>query len=960
MFHLVKLVFLLSILSGTANAQWGAVVAQPDTNRFINSQQDFGLIMPHQQVIVGLLDTAITSVGIGGGNAFKVIAGSLLDYEDNCVNYTIINGVASCDGSYELWREMEKSTGWYQAARGDTTAMFPTNYAVTISTGQDSVNIWNRDTAELWMAFKVASGNHIFTGTQKEIEFKDGKLYSASTGGLFVEDFLTERASIYNVGGFAIYEGGFQSRNKGGTGLFLTYSTAIALSNSSTNAIAVTRDPFGLKDDLGRPAHWWVTGGAGTQSTYNPHVGLIYDSTWSGTQMDIATSSRGSGLNIRDETYDEIIYNYTILDRVADAYGRDNTYSSNSAGGKDLVAMAFNYAAIIEGKSIVGSDGDIAVVGSSDGGLYNLHQPNPYVGLATGGARQRFSATVNAPVEFGNAVLALALENNTTDSSPYGNTMSVNGTVNTSAAVFGNGGNFTVGGSIEHAAATGLTGVGWGVSGGNYAMGWFKRASVATTAGETIIDISNNGSSPQFVVEAPSTNQTFRIRYHNGSSTDDITTIDFCDGEWHHLAFLRDVDNNNQLFYLDGVLSGSDNSLVAAGATTNDDIMFGANGTTGGGTNAFAVFELDDWTVGLGNVSAEAIAKIHAEGRKKLNMGTPVFTRTTDDAFLSNNVIDIDALDNGIWAVVFSDAATAQVFDGRIPIQQIAAPAGTVKSVALIQSPGTDSVGVVIGTSANLKYVQPSVNLRMAMAHQYEEPIFVGQTVMVDSAGIDGIFWSGDDGIDAGFNAGRTFIKLGRGTFGPFDVDHPGMIIEGSGWGNVVNATDHTYGGTIINGTGVGDPIDVALGAHSIIRDLAVFSEGGEGGSYSGIHVTSSYVTIDNITVIDSDSYGIELASNFGLVTNSHFYDADGWSTVMTTACCNGIIDNLFKDCTNGIYSYVSDDNIFLGNHHKDCGQFVQIDAGSNYNLIVGNRYEGGYVDSGTGNVFSGNEGTAH
>ena len=35
MFHLVKLVFLLSILSGTANAQWGTVVAQSDTNRFI-------------------------------------------------------------------------------------------------------------------------------------------------------------------------------------------------------------------------------------------------------------------------------------------------------------------------------------------------------------------------------------------------------------------------------------------------------------------------------------------------------------------------------------------------------------------------------------------------------------------------------------------------------------------------------------------------------------------------------------------------------------------------------------------------------------------------------------------------------------------------------------------------------------------------------------------------------------
>ena len=122
MFHLVKLVFLLSILPGAANAQWGTVVAQNDTNRFITSQYKYGLVMPHQNVIVGNLDTTITSVGIGGGNASKVIVGSLLDHEDNCANYTIVNGVASCEGSYELWRELEKSTSWYQAARGDTTA----------------------------------------------------------------------------------------------------------------------------------------------------------------------------------------------------------------------------------------------------------------------------------------------------------------------------------------------------------------------------------------------------------------------------------------------------------------------------------------------------------------------------------------------------------------------------------------------------------------------------------------------------------------------------------------------------------------------------------------------------------------------------------------------------------------------------------------------------------------------
>ena len=275
MFHLVKLVFLLSILPGAANAQWGTVVAQPDTNRFINSQQDFGLIMPHQQVIVGLLDTTITSVGIQGGNAYKVIVGSLLDYEDNCVNYNITDGVASCEGSYELWREMEKSTSWYQAARGDTTKPFPTNYAITISTGQDSVNIWNRDTAELWMVFvgNSAGSNMLYSsGTQiTNIDMKDGTLYvSQLEDGQKLIDFLEDRTTRYTNGGWSPYPGNIQQRNAALVWPGNLVSTP-AIVNVNVNAVAAVRDPFGLKDALGRPKHWWSASTDGGNSVYNPH-----------------------------------------------------------------------------------------------------------------------------------------------------------------------------------------------------------------------------------------------------------------------------------------------------------------------------------------------------------------------------------------------------------------------------------------------------------------------------------------------------------------------------------------------------------------------------------------------------------------------------------------------------------------------------------------------------------------
>ena len=209
-----------------------------------------------------------------------------------------------------------------------------------------------------------------------------------------------------------------------------------------------------------------------------------------------------------------------------------------------------------------------------------------------------------------------------------------------------------------------------------------------------------------------------------------ITGDDFMD-KWTHVAFTRNSEALLDILWVDGVRVATDVALNEVAASLNwDDIAVGDDAV---GTGQHYYGRVDDFAYGEGQALTDEIAaKIYAEGRKKLAMGTPVFTRTTDDALLSNNVVDIDALDNGIWAVVFSDAATAQVFDGRIPIMEIAAPAGTVKSVALIQSPGTDSVGVAIGTTTNLKFVQPSVNLRAAMAHQYKEPIHVGETAVVD------------------------------------------------------------------------------------------------------------------------------------------------------------------------------------------------------------------------------------
>ena len=891
-------VLLPLLFVAPAMAQWGAVTSQPDTNRFINSQQDFGLIMPHQQVIVGLLDTTITSAGTGGGNAFKVIVGSLLDHEDNCANYTIVNGVASCAGSYERWREMEKSTSWYQADRGDTTAMFPTNYAVTISTGKDSVNIWNRDTAELWMAFNNTVTNNmlrpIVGSTVSDIALKDGILYAGvetANGGLVEIDLLEARRSTYMYNGaFDNYNGDIHTRN-GAQGF--TAAKNMGLANRTVNGVAVVRDPFGLKDGLDRPRHWWDAITSGGVSTYNPHANLIYDSAMSGTGVWGGYTSRGSTAWIRDTAEDEIVYIRTAFDRVADSYGRDYSWSYGAVGAKALPSGEnYDYGALIEGGSIVGRNSDVVVVGGSFG-TYLLHQGGS-IDTGEDGAKVKITSTANAPVEFGNAVLALALEDNTTDSSPYANTMTASGSPGTVTAVFGNGYSAKVGTKLVRTDADFAT----GTSAFTWSM-WVKSAST-TGAGNQVLTVISDEVQASQKVQFNSSGQLNIFWSDDGGVSDDqaTTTADFYDAEWHHVLVTRDGNGTGGTCRLDvdGVTVASFTVADAAASFGGTVLTIGSQNDIGEGARFRGI--IDDFMFSKNHVLPETSAHIYAEGRKKLAMGTPVFTRTPDDALISNNVVDIDALDNGMWAVAFSDANTVQVFDGRIPVQEIAAPAGTVKSVALIQSPGTDSVGVAIGTSANLKFVQPSVNLRAAMAHQYQEPIHVGTPVVVDSAGLGGIFWTGDDAVSATDNAGRSHIFVMNGTYGGVHMTKNIQRFECASPKTGTAGPGVLFdGGTTDEGIWITSAVEVSGCAFYTAPDA------GGGGNSAVNMVGGSNINFHNNVVVDADATGISISASNSRITNNLISGADGnCITGGSGTSANVIADNEIRNCgSNGI-----------------------------------------------------------
>jgi hypothetical protein len=916
MFQLLKTLAVVIGFAVPVIAQWGTVVAQPDTNRFINSTQTYGLVMPHQDVIIGKLDTTITSVGIQGGNGSKVIVGSLLNYDDNCVGGKIVNGEWDCSGSYEAWREKEKSTSWYQAARGDTSKQFPTDYMITSSTGGDSSVVWNLNTGELWMAFKASAGPANMMSTTNGLrgqQFKDGILYftDAEGNGFCRVDFLSDIGHQINTASRFTYNGNIQQRNDG---LNHLVNMSGGIVSNTVTSVDVVRDPFGLQDVNGAPKHWWIVSHSTNLNTglYNPHTNAIYDGTATSADIyNVSFNRRGVGIIATNNSGSEDYYEPWQNMFTISADGMTNTGLSFSPAQTGVLDMAWPSTPIggralqTNQLSILGENANKAFLYSTQG-LYALHLNGPR--LWPTGAKQRFSSTVNAPVEFGDAVLNFAAEDGDTDSSPYNLSLVETGAFGEVAAVFGNG--ISTGAGV-YASITGNANIA-GIGGTDASISlWVKTALAQPASTVNILTAGNAGGNPELRIFMRS-DGTIDAIYNNGSASDLVTnSLDMTDGNWHHVAFVRNVTSNIQTLYIDGVVIATDASLVAAGASTNDDLYINAGST---GNNNASQLIYDEIVLSKSAISAEAIAKIHAEGRKKLNMGTPVFTSAPDDALLSNAVIAVDALDNGIWAVAFSDANTVQVFDGRIPIQQIAAPSGTVKDIALIQNAGSDSVGVAIVTTTNLKIVQPDVSLeKMALSQLYHnKPILITSPVVVDSSGVDGIFWTADDAIAAGKNSGRDKVFVLHGTYGPFDMNQNGMWLQcESARISMANAT-----GVLFNGNATDNALDISAGEVSNCGFYTAPSGGG--GGYGAINGSGgSWWRFHDNFVIDSDANGITIASSNIFVYGNNVSGADGECIATSgNADSNVINDNYTNNCgSNGIViNSNGDNNVVIGN----------------------------------------------
>lgn len=242
-----------------------------------------------------------------------------------------------------------------------------------------------------------------------------------------------------------------------------------------------------------------------------------------------------------------------------------------------------------------------------------------------------------------------------------------------------------------------------------------------------------------------------------------------------------------------------------------------------------------------------------------------------------------------------------------------------------------------------------------------------------------------DDGyvyesVQAAQDAASSWIFIGPGTFNEkVIVDTSGLTIVGSGYNTLVD------GGTSGNAFGTG-------ASNITIRNLSVQTTSGGGTGADGIQTNSGSdsLTIENVTVRDSDRFGIYLSNgtdhivnnctveaveNSGIVSGSSRVQIVN-STILGGVSGQGIntggtgenivSNNVIQNTDRGINVGSGDDGIIIGNRIISCASDgIDVGSNANDNIVAKNRISdsGGadINDNGTGTLLDSNlTGTAN
>lgn len=874
-------------------------------------------------------DTTIVTM-----NGKRVLKGKLTDDAWNCVNPTFAGATFNCAGSYDRFRALEKSNSIHTTrsaqAAADSGNQWPTYWQAQITTNGDSLVIYDRAIGKVYVVILKAANNACGNNTFADLDFKDGVLYVATSGGLCVGDYLADTWTFYSTSGVGRYLGNWQTRNAAATTLTVAASPAIV--NNTVSSISTVRDAFGKRDALQRLTHWWMmtSSAAAGQSVFNPANGGIWDEGSAVISQWGTVSPTGELIYDHDNgtIHTAWAYKYSIFSITADSWGENDFFRNDGSGGLDMAwtnAAVTSRFAFSPRASIAGGGASVLTAGNTEGAYFVHLKP----GNATNGAKIRLTNSYIAAPEFGDCVLSAVNGDNTTDASPYAISLTANNsptfkspssTIVFSGAYSSKGNSYlskySPAGNIYRLTAAQQ----WTIQGA------FKSQSATNPSAAQLLfqtRTKTGGFVNTILIGLDTDGSVYMNQIDSGGNADSVpaSTKDVCDANWHHVSVTR--YNNAITVYIDGIQYGQDASLVSTGTVLTDSLTVGSSVD---GSSPF-YGQLSNWSyskVGITSTQAYWLAqrmlaslKVEPNGRKL-------------------HALDVDYVQSYGTNVVMGDEDSCVVWDAVLGLPIPGKRYGYTPSTKTIQDAtldgaGPDSLSLTIVTTTETRTIEPNPRI-IDMANNrgpFVQPA-VGERVVVDSAGVAGLFWAVDDAVDAGYNAGVTFIKISAGTYSPFTIDHAGITIEGSG--NVPGSRGAGDKVTQIKGTGSSAAITyTSAGYYSTLSNLDAYTApGGGGGGYDAISMPSNTneVKLFNVSVSGADDDCIDMVGGQSQFGHLFLSACDGWGIRFTTG----------------------DDNIFNDNHIiNGASGSIQVNAGSTGNMCDGNRLDGAVSGTCTG-----------
>ncbi len=862
--------------------------------------------------------------------------------------------------------------------RGDTTAAWPTNFAVVGDATGDSLGIVNTDTGEQWIWFTDGGSgasdlNAIGQAvTQTDVSFKDGILRATANGtseyAVLAEiDFVKDMIFHWSNSGKARYGGNIGMRNSG-SGRVL-YTSSPALVNNVAYAVDVVRDPEGGVDEFGRPLHYWMVGTADEVSFYNPVLNVIYDSAASGSPIpitELAISPLGHIAWAQQATRDELALDWNVFaDSDADGYWANWNLNGAASGGRDItISDSAVMKGLAYGRGIETGAGPSVIVGSDEGLIISTGFPNLANLPTTSILTYEIDATQNAPPWSGEGTKkrGWALNSVSTVTSTFGSVLTNNNTVTFPADYadfeLDNTEYLNIADHADFNEMTALT-----------AGAWINLESVGALAGimgNLNLDATTSGGWLMWVDASNKFNA--RISAGGGGSVR-TSNVALSANKWYFVALTWETTTGFLKIYVDGVFQ--DQSTVAGSSIDNNanDLLIGAYKKTsvaahfdGKIKNAFFLSRV---------LTTNEMKALIAKEKDAIQQNV-----IANDVLVGASVQDVETAEDGsIWvlagASTSADSTLHRLTPTGIPTDTLTAsglvdidvwsvngakPDSSIESYGVAMALGTGGLRliqpdpVVADVASNVASVKPTPSVFGVMATGVPMMPRMFDAIVDINGGGD--FYRIQDAMDL-YPEGAIFIRDGeyKESLSVTESVHDKLQLWGESWQ------------TIISGDGSNHTITLTAD-HAIIANLQLKNYSGETGNADVINYAGSGIVF-HCLFTESDGHFIEVNGDcqgggpVNCVFNGSDYPGPDSYMIHAIQTALAVRDCIFiGDSGSGtqIHSNNSGDRLMVtGCYFGSTDTAVYVNAATYYCLIVGNSSNGAITDAGSGSELSSN-----